>query len=287
MAWLLLIVLSLVWGSSFILIKYALDVFDPGEVGAIRIASAAIFILPVALRGLKTVQRKHWKYLLSIGFVGSLFPAFLFASAQTQLASSVAGILNALTPLFTMVIGALFFSQQFTRKIVIGLIIGFAGTVILILAGRGNTTGLFNYHTLYVVLATIFYGINLNITKYKLGDLNARVISGLSLILVGPVALAYLLVGTNFTEKLMYQEGALVSFGAVILLGILGTAVALILFNQLVRITTPVFTSSVTYLIPLVAVIWGIWDGEHLYGGHYLGMAAITLGVYLTNRGKK
>ncbi|MEQ8572932.1 DMT family transporter [Fulvivirga sp.] len=287
LAWVLMAVLSLIWGSSFILIKRGLDVFSAGEVGAIRIIAASTFLLPFAIKGLKNVQRKDWVLLLCVGLFGSFIPAFLFAKAQTQIPSSVAGILNALTPLFTMIIGAVFYSQKFTAKTVLGLIIGFGGTVVLILAGTGGDLSALNYYALLVVLATIFYGANLNLIKFKIPDLRARTITSISLMLVGPLAIAYLFIMTPFVDKLASEEGAYFSLGAIVLLGVMGTAIALILFNQLVKITTPIFTSSVTYLIPIVAVIWGILDGEQLFLGHYLGMAAIIFGVYLANRKKK
>jgi drug/metabolite transporter (DMT)-like permease len=286
-AWLLMAVLSLIWGSSFILIKRGLDVFSAGEVGAIRIIAASIFLLPFALQGLKNIERKHWILLFCVGLFGSFIPAFLFAKAQTQLPSSVAGILNALTPLFTMIIGALFFTQRFTLRTVIGLIVGFVGTVILIMAGSGGNLNSLNFYGLYVVIATIFYGANLNLIKYKIPDLRARTITSISLALVGPIALIYLFGFTPFVTKVSEVEGAYFSLGAIVLLGVMGTAIALILFNQLVKITTPIFTSSVTYIIPIVAVVWGLFDGEELFLGHYLGMIAIIFGVYLANRKKK
>ena len=287
LAWVLMAVLSLIWGSSFILIKRGLDVFSAGEVGAIRIVAASVFLLPIAVHGMKKVQKKDWFLLLCVGFFGSFIPAFLFAKAQTQIPSSVAGILNALTPLFTMIIGAVFYSQKFTPRTVLGLIIGFGGTVVLILAGTGGDLSALNYYALLVVLATIFYGANLNLIKFKIPDLNARTITSISLALVGPLGIVYLFFMTPFVDKLTSVEGAYFSLGAIVLLGIMGTAIALILFNQLVKMTTPIFTSSVTYLIPIVAVIWGILDGEELFLGHYLGMAAIIFGVYLANRKKK
>ena len=283
----LLALLALIWGSSFILIKRGLDVFDAGEVGALRIVAASLFLVPLSLAGLRKVKRHEWKFLLAVGFFGSLLPAFLFAKAQTQIASSVAGILNALTPLFTMIIGAVFFTQRFTLRTVIGLIIGFFGTIILILAGPGGSVGAVNYYALFVVLATIFYGANLNIIKFKLPDLQARTITSISLGLVGPMAAIFLFSATDFVNKLNHVEGAYWSMGAVVLLGVMGTAIALIFFNQLVKITNPIFTSSVTYIIPIVAVLWGIWDGEQLFPGHYIGMVAIIAGVYLANKKKQ
>lgn len=286
-AWTLLLVLAMIWGSSFILIKRGLDVFSAGEVGALRIISAAFFLFPVAIANLKHLNRRHWILLLTIGLVGSFMPAFLFAKAQTNLPSSVAGIINALTPLFTMVIGALFFTQKITTKTVVGLIVGLCGTVALILAGSGESLSELNFYGLYVVLATIFYGVNLNLIKFKLSDLTARTITSMSLMIVSPLALIYLISFTDFTQKMQTADGVWMAFGAIMTLGVLGTAIALLLFNQLVKISSPIFTSSVTYIIPVVAVVWGIIDGEQLYPGHYIGLTLIIVGVYLSNRSRR
>jgi len=287
LAWVMLIGLALIWGSSFILIKRGLDIYSASEVGALRIASASVFLLPFAIRGLRKVNARHWKLLFFVGLFGSLLPAFLFAKAQTQLPSSVAGILNALTPLFTMLIGILFFSQNINLKTTIGLLVGLVGTIFLIIAGSGGAISDLNYYGLYVILATIFYGANLNLIKYHISDLTARTITSISLLIVGPVSLIYLLLGTNFIDKTISTDGAWFAFSAVVLLGVLGTAIALIIFNQLVKLTSPIFTSSVTYIIPIIAVGWGLLDNEQLFIGHYFGMGLIILGVYLSrNRAK-
>ncbi len=283
----MLIGLSLIWGSSFILIKRGLDVYSASEVGALRIASASIFLLPFALKGLRKITSKHWKLLFFVGLFGSLLPAFLFAKAQTQLPSSVAGILNALTPLFTMLIGILFFSQRINLKTTVGLLVGLVGTIFLIIAGSGGEVSDLNYYGFYVVLATIFYGANLNLIKYHIADLRARTITSVSLLIVGPVSIIYLFSATDFIQKTNSIDGAWYAFSAVVLLGVLGTAIALIIFNQLVKLTSPIFTSSVTYIIPIIAVGWGLLDNEQLFLGHYFGMGLIILGVYLSRNKAK
>lgn len=284
MSWGLLLVLALVWGSSFILIKKGLIVYSAGQVGAIRILSASLFLLPLAIKNLAQLNRNHWLLLLCVGLVGSFIPAFLFAKAQTNLPSSVAGILNALTPLFTMIIGASFFSQKINLRITLGLIIGFFGSLVLIVGGTGGEISQLNYYALLVVLATIFYGINLNLIKYRISDLDAKTITSISLFIVGPAAAVYLFVFSDFVSKTQNNSAALFSLGSLTLLGIMGTAIALILFNYLVKITTPIFTSSVTYIIPMVAVAWGVYDGEQLNVEHYSGMFLIIVGVYLANK---
>lgn len=286
LAWALLLFLTLIWGSSFILIKKALLVYGPGEVGALRIATAALALLPVSLQKLNRLKRRHLGLLVLIGFVGSFLPAFLFAKAQTQLPSGITGILNALTPAFVVIMGALFFKQRFTRRNTIGLIISFAGSVLLVMAGSGFEAGQINFYALFVVAATICYGVNLNVIKTFLADLKPLTITAVSLTLVFPLALGYLFGVSSFTDQLQKPAAGEALF-YVSLLGVVGTSLALILFNRLVQLTSPMFTSFVTYLIPVVAVIWGVLDGETLYAGHYAGMGAIITGVYVANHRKK
>jgi drug/metabolite transporter (DMT)-like permease len=284
-SWIILTVLAIMWGSSFILIKRGLDSFDPGTVAALRITSASLFLSFVAIRKIKLVKGRHiWK-LITVGFVGSFIPAFLYAKAQTQIDSGVAGVLNAVTPLWVIIIGIVAFRQKITLRIFLGMFIGFAGTVWLVLAGSGGNM-LVNYYALFIIVATICYGINLNLIKFKLADLDAFTITSVSLAFVGPLAIAFLFLQTDFMIVLGDDPGAWWSFGAVCLLGIMGTAIALVIFNKLVQVTNPVFASSVTYLIPIVAVIWGILDGEKLLAGQFAGMLLILAGVFIANRKK-
>ena len=284
LAWFLLIMLTLIWGSSFILIKRGLEVFSAGEVGALRMLSASIVMTPIAIRKLGTINRRQLLFLLSVGFLGSFFPAFLFAKAETRIDSSMAGVLNALTPMFVVIVGALFYNQKFPLRTGLGLFIGFGGTLLLMTTGASGMFSGISYYALFIVLATVLYGFNVNIIKYNLYGLKAVNLTALSMFLVLPVAAGYLFGSTDFVLKMEQQEGAWLSLFYVAILGIFGTAVAITLFNKLVQMTSPVFTSSVTYLIPIVAVLWGLFDGERLQFGHYLGMATILLGVYITNR---
>lgn len=285
-ALILLILLASVWGTSFILMKRGLVVFTPLELGALRVAAASLFVMPLAVTRLKGLTPGHYARLFASGLMGIFVPAFLFAFAQTRLESSVTGILNSLTPICTLLIGVLFFDQQFRRQSIFGIIIGLAGTIILILANSGGNFGSFNAFAFLVILACIFYASNVNFIKYKIADLRALTITGVSLMLIGPPALVFLFFFTTFTEKMQHEDGAGTALGYIVLLGVMSTSLATILFNKLVKISTPVYTSSVTYLIPVVAVLWGIIDGERLYAGHFAGMAAIFLGVYLANRRK-
>lgn len=289
-SWLLLLLLALIWGSSFILIKRGLLVFSPGEVGAYRIVSAAMVMLPLSLIRIKNLSKKQVYNLIVAGLVGSFFPAFLFAKAQTQLSSSLTGVLNALTPLFVVLVGSLFFGAKITKRTAAGLLMAFVGVLILISVGNGSNLGFsgeINTYAFYVLLATLLYGINLNIIKYWFVALKPVEITAISLLMVLPVALIYLFAGTSFSFKLLHHEGALEAVAYLTILGVLGTALALIIFNGLVKLATPVFASSVTYIIPIIAVIWGVWDGEILVSMHYLGMVAILFGVWIGNSKNK
>jgi len=286
LAWVLLLLLALIWGSSFILIKQGLLALSPGEVGALRIFTASVCMIPFAVTRIHLVQKGEWKFLITVGLMGSLLPSFLFAVAQTQLPSSITGVMNALTPIFTILIGWFLYAKRQTNRVIIGIILGFAGTALLITA-RSDGSFTINYYAFLVVLATVFYAVNVNIIKEHLQRLKSLAITSISLILVGPAAAIYLFGFTPFAKHITEGPEVLLATGYIVLLGIMGTAIALILFNKLVQLTDPVFTSSVTYLIPLVAVSWGLFDGESLILAQVIGIATILLGVYISNRTKK
>lgn len=264
--------------------KRGLEVYSAGEVGSIRVAAASLFLLPIALVKLKGLTSRQYMKLFASGLMGIFFPAFLFALAQTELESSVTGIMNSLTPILTMLVGVFLFRQAFRRESIVGIVIGLIGTVVLILANTGGTIGGINGFAFFVILACVFYAVNVNYIKYRITDVNALTITSVSLMLIGPLALVVLFGFTGFVSKLQHQEGAWSALGFVLLLGFMSTSLATILFNKLVKISSPLFTSSVTYLIPIVAVLWGLFDNEQLYAGHFVGMAAIIAGVYLANR---
>lgn len=280
----LLLTLSLIWGTSFILIKQGLKVFAPDEVAALRVTAASLFLLPIALIKIKELQKSDYPNLFVSGLLGIFIPAFLFAYAQTKLDSSVAGILNTLSPLWTMILGALFFGQRFKGYAIIGIGIGFAGTIVLAISRSGGTIGGFNAYALFIVFACAFYGANLNWVKYKIHNIPPLTITSVSLLLIGPMAILYLFGISDFTTKLIAVEGAWKAFGFIVLLGCMSTSIATALFNKLIKISTPLFASSVTYIMPIVAVMWGVLDGEQLIIGHFIGMVCILGGVYLANR---
>ncbi len=282
LAWFLLILLSIVWGSSFILIKKGLTVYNPGEVASIRIIAATLSLVPFSIMALRGVRGNQWFILFVVGITGTFAPAILFSTAQTKMDSGITGVLNALTPFFALIIGVLFYRQKLKSNAIWGLIIGFVGCALLVLTGNQGI-GDVNFYALFIVLATICYGVNLNLIKYNLVGLKPIQITGISLLLVCPLPILYLIFFTNFNSKLSTEVFAFEALGLVALLGVMGTAIALVLFNKLLQMSSTVFASSVTYLIPINALIIGAVDGEQILLYHIIGMTIIIIGVYTMN----
>nr|WP_317195634.1 DMT family transporter [Pontibacter aydingkolensis] len=280
-----MIILALIWGTSFILIKKGLVVFSSDELGALRIAIAFLTLSPFAVMHLRKVEPHRWKYLAGSGILGNLLPAFLFAYAETRLASGLAGVLNSLTALFTLLVGAMFFSQSITWLRMLGIVVGIVGTAILIFSGNGSADMDNKYYGLYIVVATVCYGGSVNIIKHRLQGMKPLGMSSMALLTVAPFAIAYLFT-TDVVGKLQHTPGAWEALMYIALLAIFSTAVGLVLFNKLIHISTTLFASSSTYLIPIVALMWGVLDGEAIQLWHYLGMIVILVGVFIVNRAK-
>jgi drug/metabolite transporter (DMT)-like permease len=281
MAWGLLIFLATIWGSSFILMKKSLAVFSPAQVGSMRITAAFLFFVPVLISQFKNIPKGRWLYFLATGLLGSLLPAFLFSLAGAHLDSAIAGALNSTTPLFTLIVGVMFFNQTVTKRQTLGIILGFIGALALIFAKSSGQLSI-NGYAFFVVLATVMYGFNLNIVKKYLNDVPALLTTTCLLACTGPIASTVLFSG-DFIER-CYQPEAFWPLTFSIILGVVGTGIATVIFNKMLQLTTPVFSSSVTYFIPIVALLWGIADGEQLLLQHFVGMAIILIGVYLVNK---
>lgn len=282
--WILLIGLSLVWGSSFFLIKKALVVFDPIQVASIRVSIAGLLFCPLLFKEIGRVDKKDFKWLVVVGLIGSALPAFFYAWAQVQLPSATAGMLNSLTPLFTLVLGVLFFSFPLLPRKLIGVLVGLIGAVFLILAGSGEvgvTTSM--KYASFIVLATLCYAVSGNVVNRFLPHCRSLSISVIAYGLVFPIALV-LLFNTDFLQRLNTQSFAGWSLAAAVTLGVVGTAIASIFYFALVRRTSALFASMVTYLIPGVAVVLGMIDGEVLTLGHFFGLILIIAGVYLSRQ---
>ncbi len=282
--WLFLIVLAIVWGSSFILMKKALINLTPIQVGALRIIFTAITLLIVGFKSLFTITKKEWYHISLTALLGTFFPAFLFAYAIKNIDSSIASILNSLTPLNTLIIGVMFYGFTFLRKQFIGIIIGLIGSIFLILKGAEVNPEQNYFYAIFIIIASIGYAFNVNILKKHLNNLNALTITTGNFVLLIIPALLILLFSDFFEVNYIYKAKSSLIY--LIILAIFGTAMAKTLFNRLVQISSPIFSSSVTYLIPVVAIFWGVLDGEKLNVGQLFAAGIILFGIYLTNKGK-
>lgn len=283
LAFLLLFVQAIIWGSSFILMKKGLKVFSAVEVGTIRMTAAFICLLPLTILNFRKVERKDWWALTWVGLSGNAIPAILFATAQTHISSSLAGGLNALVPIFAWLISVLVYKQTFSRYKFIGILVGLAGALLLISSRSVGSAGSNPWYGLFILAATILYGISVNLIKNRLSHLPSLVISSMALSFIGPFYGAYLLFFTDFGTH-MTSPGGYEALGYLLILAAFGTALSLVLYNKLVELTNVVFSSSVTYLIPIVAAMWGMIDGEAIGWMQVLGMCFILGGVYLSSR---
>ncbi len=281
--WLVFALLSVVWGSSFILMKEGLKAFTPYQVASLRMLSAGVILLPFAYKALKIVPRQKLALVILSGILGNFIPAYLFCIAETQIDSSLAGILNSLTPMFTIIVGVLFFNVQTSMVKVIGMIIGFIGLSFLLAAGKDVSLHNLSFAGL-VLLATLFYGINVNIVgRYmqQLGSLNVASIAFAFLIIPSTCVLYFTgYFNNNFNDPIVIR-----SLMASSLLGIVGTSLATILFYFLVKRAGILFGSLVTYGIPVIAVAWGLLDGESLSLMQVACLGIILFGVLVVNRG--
>ena len=279
--WTIMISLAFVWGSSFILMKRGLVVFSYTQVADLRMGLAWLSLIPFVWNQLKKIPKNFWIPLAVVGLFGNGIPAFLFTKAQTQLDSSLTGILNALVPLFTLLIAVFIFKTKVKRYNILGIFIGLSGAVWLV-AGDGVVIKNAHY-AWFVVVATICYAISLNTIKNYLGEVNPIHIAGLAFFFVGPPTLFHLF-STDFLEIMNTNEEAWSALGYIFILAVIGTSIALAIFNKLVARTNAIFASSVTYLIPVFAILWGIIDGEHIAPQHVFGTAIIFAGIFLVNK---
>jgi drug/metabolite transporter (DMT)-like permease len=282
---LVLLFLGFVWGSAFILMKQGLVAFSSLQLASLRLVFAGSVAVFFFLREYKALKKTDWLYLALSGTIGNLIPAYLFASAGTVIPSSLSGALNAMTPFFTLIFGVLIFSQLFKVRQLIGISIGLICALILILSR--NKEGI-AFETSYitpclkVILAALLYGINVNIIKSRLNHLSPIVNSMVPLTLI---AVPALIIGIAIhTLETAMQPGSLVPLLYILVLGVIGSAASLIVFNQLVKKTTALFAASVTYLIPIFAYMWGMLVGEPIGLFQIGGMALILGGITLTRK---
>jgi drug/metabolite transporter (DMT)-like permease len=282
--WIVLFALMLIWGSSFILIKKGLVVFSSVQLGALRVSISFLALLPMAVTRIGRIRKKNIHLFIIAGLLGNGIPAFLFAKAQTGMDSYMAGILNSLTPLFTLVAGVLFFGRKTKFINVFGVIIGLVGAIgLLSVAGKGSFSLNIGPASL-IIIATICYAFQMNFIKNYLTGYDPITIASVAFIFIGVPSLIFLTAGTDFVQRMTTVPGSWEGLGYVAILAVFGTSMAIIANFWLIKRTSAMFSSSVTYLMPIVSTMWGIVDGEAFLIGFAIWIAIILAGVYMANR---
>jgi drug/metabolite transporter (DMT)-like permease len=286
---LMVAILAIIWGSSFILMK--LSLFDPSgdemytwdQVASMRIFIATLFLVPFAYKFRREFFGKHWKPLLAVGLFGNGIPAYLFTASELQLDSSLAGMLNSMVPVFTLIIAIIFFKTRISTINTIGVFIGLTGAICISASGGVEVLGDDLIYVLFIVGATICYAISLNVIKNMLHDLSPLAITSIAFTYVS-IPIGIHLLTTDIPTRMTTNPYGYEAFGYTVILAAVGTALALVIFNYFVKVSTTIFSASITYLIPIVAIAWGVVFGESITMFHILGMLVILLGVYLVNK---
>ena len=283
--WGTLIILSVIWGSSYILIKKGLTGLTPVQLGSLRVIITTVLIAPIGYNKIKHIPKNKMKWVAVSAFVGSFFPAYLFAFAETEISSSVTAVMVSLTPLFTLLISVIIFGEELLKKQVIGVIIGFLGIVVLI--NNELLSSSFNLlYVMFIVLAAFCYAVNANLLKYKLPNIPALGIVFMSFLFMFIPAFIVLFFSefpfSDFTSDPLILE----SIVYIVILALFGTAIAKVMYIKLLAISSPVFSVSTTYLMPVVAIFWGLLDGEEFKLTQFIGTSIILIGVYLVTKKK-
>ena len=281
--WIFLFLLAFIWGSSFILIKKGLVGFTPLQLGSLRIIITALLLFLVGFKSLKNLPKNKLKWIVISGFLGTFFPAFLFAYAETEIDSAIASILNSIVPINTIVFGFLAFKMHSSKRQVLGVLTGFAGTFLLITNGASINPNQNYWYAFLVIIATVMYAFSINIIKRHLQNVSPIAIAVGNFAIIIIPAFIVLIFSGFFTSQVIQGPDFTISLFYIFLLSLFGTAIAKVLFNNLVQISTPIFASSVAYIMPIIAVSWGVLDGESF--GFWQGVATviILIGVYLAN----
>lgn len=285
--WIYLGILSLIWGSSYILIKRGLVGLSPIELGSVRIIFSTIFLILMGFNSLKGLSKKQWKWLIITGFLGTFFPSFFFAFAQQYIDSSVAAIMNSLTPIFTLLVGVFFFTTVVFARQYIGVALGFLGSLGLILGGTDINGEQPIGYVLLIICASMCYAVNIYFLKHKLAEVSPMAMTLGNFIAILPPAVILLLFSDFFVIQNLKTQEVLTSLGFIALLAFFGTAIAKVMFNQFVKMASAVFVSSVTYTLPIIALFWGTLDGELINGIQIIATAVILIGVSMANKKKK
>jgi len=284
--WIYLLLLALIWGSSFILIKKGLNGLNPIQLGALRVVITGLVLFAFGFKRLKPITKIEWKWIVISGLLGSFIPVFLFAIAQTEIDSAITSILNSLVPLNTVLIGTAVFKIVSTKRQILGVVIGFIGTALLILKGAELNPSQNYYYAGFVLISGVMYATNVNIIKRHLQGVKAISLTVGHYVIIFIPGLIILLLSGFFSSVTFENPKFMESLCYVIILSVFGTALAKVLFNTLVQMVTPVFASSVTYLMPIVALMWGVLDGEEFSVLQGFATIIILIGIYLANKKK-
>ena len=288
-SWILLILLSIIWGSSFILMKKGMytdegnPIFSSNQVGAIRMLIASIVMLPFAFLRLRKIKKKHIIGLLIVCFIGNVFPAFLFPFAETGVSSGLTGMLNSFTPIFTLLIGIFMFKMKTTKNQLIGILIATIGVVLLSLLGKQAQPEGSWIHIGAIILATFFYALNLSVIKYKLNDLKALDIASFAFLFIFPFAL-FSFFYFEVEKSIIHNPFAYEGLFYISILAIIGTSIALVIFNRIIEYSSTIFASSVTYFIPIVAFLIGVLYGEKIGFVEFTSLIILLIGILFTNK---
>jgi drug/metabolite transporter (DMT)-like permease len=281
-SWALFVLLALVWGSSFILMKKSSEQLTGWQIGSTRIFAAGVIFMPFAVFHVRKIPFKKLHLVVLSGFLGNLFPAFLFGIAAEKIESSLSGILNSLTPLWVIVIGILFFKMRIRRAQIGGVLIGFAGLLLLNLT-KGKIAINDISATLLILLATLMYGFNVNLVGQYLKGLNGIHVATVSMSVIGLVA-GLVMWDHNVFELIRYDGEARPAILIAVLLGIVGSAMATALFYVLIQKSGTLFASLVTYAMPFVALGWGLLANETITFVQVGCLGLILVGVFIANR---
>ena len=285
--WLYLFLLSIIWGSSYILIKRGLVGLTPIQLGSVRIIFSTVFLVIMGYKSLKGLTKNEWKWLVVTGFLGTFFPSFFFAFAQQHINSSVAAIMNSLTPIFTLLVGIAFFATKMLARQYVGVLLGFIGSVGLIWGGTQINANQPTGYVLLIMCASMCYAVNIYFLKHKLANVSPMAMTLGNFIAILPPAVVLLLFSDFFSIVNFQNEEVITSLGFIALLAFFGTAIAKVMFNRFIKMASAVFASSVTYTLPVVALFWGMLDGERIGLFQLLATAVILIGVSLAHRPKK
>ena len=284
--WFYLAILSLIWGSSFILIKKGLVGLNSVQLASLRMIFAASVIYIYSYNSIKKIPKKSWKWIVITAYLGTFFPVYLISYGQTEIESGLASIITTVTPINTLIIGIIFFSLTFSIKQLLGLFIGLVGAVLLLYEASETNLNSNIYFSFFIYLTTVGYAASVNLIKKYLTNIPPEAVTAGIFLSISPPAIIVLYF-SDFTDLNFQDPLILKSIFFVLVLGVFGSAIAQTLFNKFVKISSPIFASAVTYTMPVVAIFWALIDGETLSIMQFFATAIILIGVYLVNKRKQ